>query len=58
MLFLSQLFVSTEENSYCIFYYICYILLLLLLKRFRFDFLIYCDSTFSFHLSSFNFITQ
>ena len=50
ILFLSPFFVSTEENSCYIFYYIRYILLLLLLERFRFGFLIYCDSTSSFHL--------
>ena len=53
MLFLSQLFVSTEENNYYMFYYVHYILFLLLLQRFRFGFLIYCDCTFSFHLLGF-----
>ena len=56
-LFLSQLFVSTEENSYCILYCVHYILLLLLLQCFRFGFLIYCGSTFSFHLLGFLSIT-
>ena len=53
MLFLSQLFVSTEENNYYMFYDVHYILFLLLLQRFRFGFLIYCDCTFSFHLLGF-----